>query len=478
MEILCLIRSLRNRLAPVNRIPPEVLTLIPDLLGVYFRDRSLIALTHVCRAWREIFISCSSLWSNLACVDADKTRVYLERSRSSPINLQLNRDVGLSSLDPFLQITPQAIGRLKSLIVEATPENRQAIIAHLSHPAPLLERLDIDGGFPYPSQHVPVITSTIFAGDLSSLRVLYLDTVHTELPWRNMTNLMSFTLCNNLAGDLSIGQLLDFLQSAPRLRKIILYGATLVSGGENGRLISLDHLKRMDIRYCGPTSILLDHLVIPVGARLTTQPRSFHSMIEDHIPRSLDNLKNLSGFTKIHIHDLSPHLRLSGPNGRFSVVVGHTENPDLVLESLARFDTSKTERLQIYSRIGLSGGTFYRTLLPMDNLRTLIFSLRSKLCILTDALNPNKSLSRKVVCPLLEELIFVSCLGGPEFNSVIDMAAARALRGVKLKSVMVNDDEDQFYPADVLELKKHVLHAEYSTIAIDVDDDDGNEEDY
>ena len=290
-----------------------------------------------------------------------------------------------------------------------------------------------------------------------------------------MTNLTSFTLSNNLAGDLSVGQLLDFLQSAPRLRKIVLYAATLVSGGENGRLISLDHLKRVDIKFCGPSSILLDHLVIPVGARLTTQPRWSYSIVEDHIPRSLDNLKNLSGFTKIHIHDnLSPHLRLSGPNGRFSMDAGYADNPNWVLEYLARFDTSKAERLQIYSRIGLSGGTFYQTLLPMDNLRTLIFSLRSKLCILTDALNPNKSLSRKVVCPLLEELMFVFRLGGPEFNSVMEMAAARVSRGVKLKSVMV----DSLDLADILELKKHVLHVESGRVAIDVDDDGGGEEDY
>jgi hypothetical protein len=115
----------------------------------------------------------------------------------------------------------------------------------------------------------PVLASTIFNGDLSSLRALRLESVRTELPWRNMVNLTSFTLCHASAGDL--GKLLDFFESAPRLRKIDLFVVTMISGGENGRLVSLDHLKRMDIAYCGPTSILLDHLMIPVGAKLTTE---------------------------------------------------------------------------------------------------------------------------------------------------------------------------------------------------------------
>ena len=66
----------------------------------------------------------------------------------------------------------------------------------------------------------------------------------------------------------NFGQLLGFFKSAPHLRKIDLLFTTLISGGENGRLVSLDHLENMRILNCGPTSILLDNLVIPAGAKL------------------------------------------------------------------------------------------------------------------------------------------------------------------------------------------------------------------
>ncbi|KAF9643191.1 hypothetical protein BDM02DRAFT_3104714, partial [Thelephora ganbajun] len=82
LEVLRLLRSTRNTLAPINRIPPEVLTLIPDFWDRSDRGQDVIALTHVCRAWREIFTSHSSLWTDFDCMDSNKTRVYLERSKA------------------------------------------------------------------------------------------------------------------------------------------------------------------------------------------------------------------------------------------------------------------------------------------------------------------------------------------------------------------------------------------------------------
>ena len=410
-----------------------------------------------------MFISRSSLWSNFDCVDADKTRVYLERSGSSPISLQLCWDVRLSSLDPFLQIIPQAIGRLKSLSVDVRPEGLRAITAHLSHPAPLLERLDIYAGYRLQPQSNPVLVSTIFNGDLSSLRVLHLDCVRTELPWRNMVNLTSFALEFSSTGN--FGQLLDFFESAPRLCEIYLLFTTPVSGGGNGRLVPLDHLKKMDITACGPTSVFLNHLVIPVGAKLETGPGSDGFIIEDHIPSSIDNLKNLSSITEIHLHldgYPSPFVQLSGPDGQLRMMAGEINNAGLVFESLARFDTSKTKRLKIdgSSHQYIDPPYPYHTLLPMKYLRTLVLSRCSDIpCAFMDALNPNTSPSKEVVCPSLEELVFVP--GDVEefdIQTVIEMATSRASRGAKLRYFK---DRAELDPMDAVELRKHVLRVEY-----------------
>ena len=236
-----------------------------------------------------MFTSWPSLWARLDCKDKDKTRVYLERSRFFPIDLSLDKydsdgGTGLPPGDPFFQITPQAIGRLKSLSVEGTPRNLPDITTHLSHPAPLLEYMSIDGGGE--AETFPTLTSGLFGGDLSSLRYLHLEYVRTELPWRNMVDLTSLKLVDT--SPVSMIQLLDFFESAPRLREVELRFKTPTSGGEDGRLVSLAHLESMSIDG-GPSSTLLDHLLIPVGTSLAVEVVLPSPLVEDH-PRFLDNL--------------------------------------------------------------------------------------------------------------------------------------------------------------------------------------------
>jgi len=456
-------RSQTNKPAPINRIPPEVLTLIPDFWDMHSRDKDVIALTHVCRAWREIFTSRSSLWTNFYCADAAKTRIYLERSKSSPINLRINRKNDLFPHDPLLQIIPLATDRLKSLRLVGSPESLPNITARLTHPVPLLEDLLIDGDCEFDPESNPVLTTSLFSGDLSSLRRLHLSSVRTELPWRTMVNLTSFSLWYTSPGEVTVRHLLDFFEGAPRLREIELPTPTPGSSVQDGRLVSLAYLKRAEFFECETTSILLSHLLIPVGASLTTWGGLPGPLIEDHLPKSLDNLRNLSDFTKIHLRVLPwiSFLRFSGPNGqvRMFSMSTRTNTTCLVLDSLARFNTSKTERLRVDHGGPLSMDSTYRALLPMAALRTLALYQCQNPHFFIDALHPGVSPSGVVVCPNLEELILFDVAHGSTLGTegFVGMAAARASRGAKLKTVRILAREVGF---DVLELEKHVLHVE------------------
>ena len=152
-------RSRKNDLAAINRIPPEVLALIPDFWSWDTRIRATVALTHVCQAWRKIFTSRSALWTDFDCENMDKTLVYLDRSGSSPIRVRLERDKELSPNDPFLQIVPHVTARLKSMTIRATPRDLQEITAHLSHSTLLLESLAIEAKFESSPQHSHMITT-------------------------------------------------------------------------------------------------------------------------------------------------------------------------------------------------------------------------------------------------------------------------------------------------------------------------------
>ena len=188
-----------------------------------------------------------------------------------PINLVLDRDDGVSPDDPFFRVIPCVIGRLKSPYIRGRPRHLQDITAHLSHPAPLLEGLSICGSHTFPLHQCHVLTSELFNGHLSLLRKLSLESIHTEFPWRNMVNLTSLTLFLASPNETSVRHLLDFLEGAPHLRVIELGLATLTSDTQNGRLVPLKCLERMYINSSGPVSLLLDHLLIPVGARLRTR---------------------------------------------------------------------------------------------------------------------------------------------------------------------------------------------------------------
>ena len=163
----------------------------------------------------------------------DKTHVNLDCSGSAPANAWLKR---YQSPLPHhrLQVTPHAVAQLKSVVVHGTSEKLEEIIAHLSHPAPPLESLRIEIGGRRSPEYCPVITTTLFNGDLSSLSELCLQSIRTELPWRNMINLTSFTLGYAWSGETSVRHLLDFFESAPRLRNIQLHHATPTFDGQTG----------------------------------------------------------------------------------------------------------------------------------------------------------------------------------------------------------------------------------------------------
>ena len=463
-DVLYLIRSWRNTFAPINKIPPEILSLLPDFSDSNHRDRNAIKLTHVCRAWREVFVSRSSLWTDLDCADEEQTWTYLGRSKSSPINLSLRRNEGVFPYNPFVRIIPHTIVRLKSLFLEGTPEDVEATTAHLSHPTPLLEHLSIRAGHRNWLDPNPTLAPTLFDGELSSLRTLSLEFIHTKLPWRNMVNLTSFTLGHMLPGEVTIEQLLDFFESTPHLCKVNLHSIT-PAGTQHGRLVSLPCLTSMHIDSDDPPSILLDHLVIPVGTELTTRAPLLNFLVGEHLPRSLDNLKNLSNFTTIQLYFGVgyPCMRFSGPNGEVNTtVITFPANPTgLVLKSLGQLNTSKTKWLELNCSNPPNRNYLYQALLPMNNLHTLMLSQCRHLYIFIHALDPSMSPSEVVVCPKLEELILMFRTDEEilDITSVVGMAAARASRGAKLRTIRIVDELGEV-DLDVLELRKHVWNVE------------------
>ena len=104
------IRFVLNGFPPINRLlPPEALAIIPSFL-VHDRDR--IIATHVCRYWRNTFLSTPSLWNSVSTFEyPEQTKTYLERSGDAPLNIFIGSD---KSWTPGTIASLQMLGSLSN----------------------------------------------------------------------------------------------------------------------------------------------------------------------------------------------------------------------------------------------------------------------------------------------------------------------------------------------------------------------------
>jgi len=473
LDVLSLIRSVKNSFAPINRIPPEVLLLIPD----YYdddTDQGLIVLTHVCRGWRDVFISRSSLWTQLDCVDFDKTRTYIQRSKSSPLEifLKMYGDDDTHIDDAFLLVTPH-IHRIKSLTIHA--DAMPDAIRHLCCHTPLLEELDIDlicGSYP------PVLDSALFEGDLSSLRELSLGGVITCLPWNNLANLTNFNLNSCHPGHDFINLLLDFLKNAPLLRTIMLEDSIPESSNAPpGRMVSLPHLRMLAITAEPAHSILLNHLCIPIGASLILES-SFNggeSPLRKCLPETTANLGNLAHITAINLRlgPVQKFVRMNGPSGKLRVHArwgGETVAPCAVdrriLRSLDPSALLSTSRLAVtkYNHprpTEVEKCPVFGTLSSMNNLRTLVLTKCNNLPFIL-ALNPKEAPSNVLLCPNLEGLVlYIKSQDQFHIKQLISMAKGRVSRDAKLSSITIVGVGELAPGKEVFKLREHIKRVDY-----------------
>ena len=472
--MLDLVRSMRNTFAPINRTPPEVLSLIPDYLKGYDKDKSLIWLTHVCRDFREIFISCPSLWTYLDFTDIEKTRVYIERSKCAPLEIHLKPPYLEGA---FLLAIPH-IHRLKTLRVSrVSTEILPVLVEHFSCPLPLLDELEIDFSYEY---NIPTLPRGIFNGDLSSLHKLTLKRVITALPWRDLSNLTTFKLHDVPEDKILLTQLLDFFESAPNLRHIELYNSLpSFSNVPTERVVSLPYLKNLSIKADQLHSILLNHLSIPARASLRLEFKfdDEHSPISSYLPESPNSLRNLSHITAVNLcfGFRRRYIRLNGPSGELSILgnwIHREERPSTgtsrVMQYLGQLDISRTRWLAItlYSYrpsnpAQITKSTLYRTLRRMEDLRTLIL-IRCEDLPFIHTLNPDNNPSKVVLCPRLEEIIFyIGIRDLLHVDELMNMAEERASRGAKLSTIKIfgtDLEEEVLYL-----LREHVSHVDHES---------------
>ena len=480
LQVLSLIRSMKNTFALVNKTPPEVLSLIPDYWEDSDKDRALIGSTHVCRHWREIFVSRPSLWTTLDCKHVEKTGAYIERSKASPLEIHLDgHGVTHFCEEAFLLAVPH-IGRLKTLSAfgwkpPVSAAFLQVLVEHFCRPAPLLKKLKID----LSRDPVPTLPGTLFRGNFPSLCELRLTGIIMPLSWRGLGNLTNFHLSDVPEHEIILAHLLDFFESAPHLHDIQLLRS--VPGSSNvppERIVSLPNLRELGITSCPASSILLDHLSIPSGATVVLGFTFYgtSSPIPPRIPENLGNLHNLSHITVMNLC-FGPEQRaiqLNGPSGALYVrgkwvcegARPHTGTTRL-LRFLNRFDTSRCRWLGITKFIShpdpstpITACATYQLLLSKGDLHTLtLIESNNRPFIYT--LNPGKNPKKAVLCPKLEGIIlYIKPPHKFYVDELLSMAEERASRGARLSTTTVVSMDALAPSMEIFQLRKHVSRVE------------------
>jgi len=216
------VRGWRNSFISINRIPSDILSLIPTHLSSQ-KDR--LRASFVCRRWRRIFLQHGALWSQLYLSKGEVyVKTLLERAKGSPL------DVFASYVDPVSTITllvPHAKQIRHLDFVYDYWEDIQTFSRVNSGSFPLLRTLVINAAKEIDLEDPEVMTPSslpLFSNthNLTEFRL------HSERPpflsHFVFPNLTAFELSVVLSAELDErfqpSQLFDFLEASPMLRTV------------------------------------------------------------------------------------------------------------------------------------------------------------------------------------------------------------------------------------------------------------------
>ncbi|TDL22618.1 hypothetical protein BD410DRAFT_898193 [Rickenella mellea] len=144
-ECLSLLKLRRNNLSSVNVLPHEIMAII--FLGVHTR-KSLrwLAVTQVCRSWRQIALDCPGLWASVDPLSShqEMLHTFLERAKTAPLTVDvcMTKANNHEAITAFLRAN---LSRIRTLSlkdeVPYAPRTVLDLVSVFSTPAPLLEEL-------------------------------------------------------------------------------------------------------------------------------------------------------------------------------------------------------------------------------------------------------------------------------------------------------------------------------------------------
>ena len=251
---LATIREWRNSFSRVNRIPIEILSLIPTHLSSQ-KDRFHAA--SVCRRWRGACLKHGALWSRLFLRRGEEClSTLLERAKGSALDIIVDCGFSVNTTTLISHHTQQVRS------IEFTLHSWKDIITFESTSGrlPLLRTLKIDTPKIFGSQPQPNVTISppvpIFRGSINLERFIF----HCwELPLLShfvYPNLTTFELSSDPGGECCASHLFDFLKASPLLRivEMKIFGTIILRNIPEGMVVVLPEAETFSLHIVNDTS--------------------------------------------------------------------------------------------------------------------------------------------------------------------------------------------------------------------------------
>ena len=237
----------RNSFTPINRMPLDILSLIPTYLTSR-KDR--FRASFVCRHWRRTLLQCAELWSELFLSKRsvrDDVEVLLKRAKCSALDVHISIRIPVNVMVLLSSRTAQ----LRHLHLSYnTWEDVQSFSKVNSGPLPLLHTLEIfTANSDIPEDSGAVIPLFRNAVNLEVFRLHSDSELQPFLSHFVFPNLTLFDFSVGLLESLHASQLLDFLETSSMLRTVHMKidGDISFEGVPQERVVILPNVEYFDL---------------------------------------------------------------------------------------------------------------------------------------------------------------------------------------------------------------------------------------
>ncbi|KAJ3890996.1 hypothetical protein GG344DRAFT_77325 [Lentinula edodes] len=281
------LKSRRNLLAPISKLPAEILCAIfvfctlPDPLtptnyAADYRWR-WITVTHTSRLWRNTALSCPTLWSKPEFTKTEWAYEMIRRSKMAPLTIEVTSNYWLTprvvdAVSEGLKHLP----RINELHLSASRDNMDKLLSGINSPAPFLRTLYLDIGrsdYYYHSRAEPYILPEDFLGGDAS-RLSHIELTRCHLRWdSSLLRNISFLKVHNPGPPApTLDQFIGALSGMPQLEILDLEN-TLPGTSDTEHTekpgVSLPRLRKLrtvgSLQEC---AIFLEHVVVPSNATI------------------------------------------------------------------------------------------------------------------------------------------------------------------------------------------------------------------